>query len=37
MQPDAILYSTISAEAIRQMILLPHYGYGNSASGASRN
>ncbi len=30
MQPGAILYSTISAEAIRQLILLPHYGYGNS-------
>jgi Ser/Thr protein kinase RdoA (MazF antagonist) len=30
MQPDAILYSTISAEAIRQMIVRPHYGYANS-------
>jgi Ser/Thr protein kinase RdoA (MazF antagonist) len=30
MQPGAILYSTISAEAIRQMIVLPHYGYGRS-------
>ena len=30
MQPGAILYSTVSAEAIRQMIILPHYGYGSS-------
>jgi Ser/Thr protein kinase RdoA (MazF antagonist) len=30
MQPGSILYSTVSPEAIRQMIVLPHYGYGRS-------
>jgi Ser/Thr protein kinase RdoA (MazF antagonist) len=30
MQPGAILYSTVSADVIRQMIVLPHYGYGSS-------